>query len=151
MPSLNVLACIQPEILSQAHRLQCTTHQLAFLNLVKFSNPLDMTSRHLMPSLNILACIQLIYVPDHERIQCACALACLLDLGKVVQSSRYGLEMFRAKFECPSMHTALNMAMRMQKYSVHEPQLGCLNLVKHVVPSSRYGLEMIHADVPYYF
>ena len=34
-------------------------------------------------------------------------------------SSRYGLEMFQAKFECPSMYTAWDMVPSTQEYSVH--------------------------------
>ena len=33
-------------------------------------------------------------------------LACGLDLGEVVKSTRYGLEMFHSHFDCPSMYTA---------------------------------------------
>ena len=47
-------------------------------------------------------------------------LACLILVKYAVQSSRYGLEMFHAKFECPSMYTAPDMVKSTQEYSLHE-------------------------------
>ena len=51
-------------------------------------------------------------------------------VNHVVISSRYDLEMFHAKFECPSMYTARDMAPSTQEYSVHVHYLVCLNLFK---------------------
>ena len=52
--------------------------------------------------------------------------------------------MFNAKFVCPSMHSAYEMFLSTQKYSVHANWLVCLILAMYVVPSSINGIQMFH-------
>ena len=39
-------------------------------------------------------------------------------VGEATQSSRYGLDVFNFKFECPSTYAAWDMVLSMQEYSV---------------------------------
>ena len=57
----------------------------------------------------------------------------MLKFVYIVESSSYGIEVFDAKFECPSMYTAWDMVLSMQE-DEHAHYLTFLNLVKLSYP-----------------
>ena len=113
-----------------------------------------------MPCLNALPSLR--YGLKCARMYCACTPACMLQLGLVVQSLTYGIEIFHAEFECPHMYTGLDMVLNTQEYSVHiaciQPQIWspafknilCMFIslgarTSKSAQSNRYGLEIFHA------